>query len=80
MTRQEWIDKCSHWKAKWPVMQPYMAANNTDGVLNLYAVLDAVNQYSTADDILMGDAGSISYAGPTALNAKSGQQIGRAHV
>jgi len=75
MTRQEWIDKCSHWKAKWPVMQLYMAANNTDGVLNLYAVLDAVNQYSTTNDILMGDAGSISYAGPTALNAKQGQRL-----
>jgi acetolactate synthase-1/2/3 large subunit len=75
MTRQEWINKCGHWKAKWPVMQPYMAANNTDGVLNLYSVLDAVNQYSTANDILMGDAGSISYAGPTALNAKSGQRL-----
>ena len=75
MTRQEWIDKCSHWKAKWPVMQPYMAANNTDGVLNLYAVLDAVNQYSKPTDILMGDAGSISYAGPTALNAKPGQRL-----
>ena len=75
MTRQEWIDKCSHWKAKWPVMQPYMAANNTDGVLNLYAVLDAVNQYSNATDILMGDAGSISYAGPVALNAKPDQRF-----
>jgi acetolactate synthase-1/2/3 large subunit len=75
MTRQEWINKCGHWKAKWPVMQPYMAANNTDGVLNLYAVLDAVNQYSTSNDILMGDAGSISYAGPTALNAKQGQRF-----
>ena len=75
MTRQEWIDKCSHWKAKWPVMQPYMAANNTDNVLNLYAVLYAVNQYSKYTDILMGDAGSISYAGPTALNAKPGQRF-----
>ena len=52
-----------------------MAANNTDGVLNLYAVLDAVNQYSKPTDILMGDAGSISYAGPTALNAKAGQRF-----
>lgn len=75
MKRQEWIDKCGHWKAKWPVMQPYMVANNTDGVLNLYSVLDAVNQYSKATDILMGDAGSISYAGPTALNAKQGQRL-----
>lgn len=75
MTRQEWIDKCGHWKAKWPVMQPEYAANNDDYSLNLYAVLDAVNKHSTADMTLMGDAGSISYAGPVALNAKPGQRF-----
>lgn len=75
MTRQEWIEKCGHWKAKWPVMQDEYRANNTDYSLNIYAVLDAINRYSSADDILMGDAGSISYAGPVALNAKEGQRF-----
>ena len=75
MTRQEWIDKCGHWKTKWPVMQPAYEANNTDYKLNLYAVLDAVNKHSSAEDILMGDAGSISYAGPVGLNAKPGQRF-----
>jgi len=75
MTRQEWIDKCNHWKNIWPVMQPEYAANNNDYALNIYAVLDAVNKYSIASDIIMGDAGSISYAGPTALNAKEGQRF-----
>ena len=75
MTRTEWIAKCNHWKQKWPVMQPEYAANNDDYQLNLYAVLDAVNQHSTADMTLMGDAGSISYAGPVALNAKPGQRF-----
>lgn len=75
MTRYEWIDKCNHWKAKWPVMQPEFEANNEDYELNLYAVLDAVNKHSTADMTLMGDAGSISYAGPVALNAKKGQRF-----
>jgi hypothetical protein len=71
MNRKEWISKCGEWKAKWPVMQPDYAANNTDYKLNIYAVLDAINKHSRAEDILMGDAGSISYAGP---------EIGRAHV
>lgn len=75
MTRQQWIEKCNHWKSKWPVMQDEFKANNRDYSLNLYAVLDAINQYSSADDILMGDAGSISYAGPVALNAKQGQRF-----
>jgi acetolactate synthase-1/2/3 large subunit len=75
MTRQEWIKKCNHWKSKWPVMQEEYRANNRDYSLNIYAVLDAINQYSSSDDILMGDAGSISYAGPVALNAKQGQRF-----
>jgi acetolactate synthase-1/2/3 large subunit len=75
MTRLEWIKKCEHWKNKWPVMQPEFAANNNDYEVNLYAVLDAINTFSTADHILMGDAGSISYAGPVALNAKQGQRF-----
>lgn len=75
MTRQEWIQKCNHWKQQWPVMQPEFEANNNDYVLNLYAVLDAVNSYSRDKHIIMGDAGSISYAGPVALNAKQGQRF-----
>ena len=75
MTRQEWVEKCNHWKSKWPVMQEEYRANNSDYSLNIYAVLDAINQYSSANDILMGDAGSISYAGPVALNAKQGQRF-----
>ena len=75
MNRQEWISKCQSWKAKWPVMQDEFRANNDDYELNLYAVLDAVNKHSTANHILMGDAGSISYAGPVALNAKEEQRF-----
>lgn len=75
MTRTEWIERCKHWKQKWPVMQPEYKANNTDYKLNIYAVLDAVNKHSNPQDILMGDAGSISYAGPVALNAKDGQRF-----
>lgn len=75
MNKQEWLSKCVEWKQKWPVMQDEYRANNKDGRVNLYAVLDAINQYSTSADILMGDAGSISYAGPVALNAKEGQRF-----
>jgi acetolactate synthase-1/2/3 large subunit len=75
MTRQEWIEKCNHWKSKWPVMQEEYRPAENDFQLNIYAILDAINQHSLADDILMGDAGSISYAGPVALNAKHGQRF-----
>ena len=75
MNRQAWIDKCNHWKDIWPVMQDEYRANNNDHSLNIYAVLDAINKHSRPEDILMGDAGSISYAGPVALNAKTGQRF-----
>lgn len=75
MTRAEWIEKCNHWKSKWPVMQEEYRPAENDFQLNIYAILDAINQHSLADDILMGDAGSISYAGPVALNAKHGQRF-----
>ena len=75
MTKQEWIAKCNKWKAKWPVMQEEFRPTENDFKLNIYAILDAVNKHSQPEDILMGDAGSISYAGPVALNAKKGQRF-----
>lgn len=75
MMRNEWVQKCNEWKNKWPVMQEEYRPSEGQFQLNIYAVLDAINQHSSADDILMGDAGSISYAGPVALNAKQGQRF-----
>jgi acetolactate synthase-1/2/3 large subunit len=75
VNKQEWIDKCQAWKNKWPVMQPQWQADDHSGVLNLYAVLEAVNEHSFSTHIIMGDAGSISYAGPVALKAKLGQRF-----
>ena len=75
MTKLEWVEKCAWWKHKWPVMQEEYRANNDDYKLNIYAVLDAVNKHSISTDIIMGDAGSISYAGPVALNAKHKQRF-----
>ena len=56
-------------------MQNEYRADNDTYRLNIYAILDAINKHSTANDILMGDAGSISYVGPVALNAKKGQRF-----
>ena len=75
MTKEEWIKKCEHWKSKWPVIQPSYLPNDCDFKLNIYAVLDAINKFSKPEDILMGDAGSISYTGPVALESKKGQRF-----
>lgn len=75
MTRTQWIKSCQRWKEKWPIIQQEYLPQPEDQALNIYAVLHAINQHSTANDILMGDGGSIGYAGPTAMNAKQGQRI-----
>jgi len=69
-----WVEQCNAWKQKWPVMQSEYL-DDSDGRLNIYSVLNAINEYSKPTDILMGDAGSISYAGPVALNAKDYQRF-----
>ena len=75
MTEKElWVQKCNDWKTKWPVMQPEYY-DDSDRKLNLYAVLDAVSKYSPEDSVIVGDAGSISYAGPQAIRAKKGQRL-----
>lgn len=73
MSRQEWIDKCRHWKRKWPVMQPEYL-DDTNG-LNIYAVLEAIHQHSPDDAVLMCDAGSAFYMVPQAYRFKRGQRL-----
>lgn len=73
MNRQEWIKKCNDWKNKWPVIES--SHFSKDDKIDIYAVLHYVSLYSKSEDILMGDAGSISYTGPVALEAKTNQRF-----
>jgi acetolactate synthase-1/2/3 large subunit len=73
MNRAEWITKCQSWKNKWPKIQAEHISDR-DG-LNIYAIMDAMNQYSNPTDIFVGDAGSIYYTGPVTLDIKEGQKL-----
>jgi acetolactate synthase-1/2/3 large subunit len=73
MTRQEWINKCQHWKAKWPVMQPEYL-DDTFG-LNIYAVLDAIFRHAPDDAVFMADAGTAFYTLPQAVRIRAQQRI-----
>lgn len=73
MSRQEWIDKCRHWKRKWPVMQPEYL-DDSHG-LNIYAVLEAIHEHSPNDAVIMSDAGSAFYMVPQAYRFKKGQRL-----
>lgn len=74
MNKREWITQCYHWKSKWSVISEKSFEHSKTGV-DIYAIIDAVNQYSNSNDIIMGDAGSISYVGPVALKSKKGQRL-----
>lgn len=73
MNKESWILKCNEWKSKWPVI------NNShfidDDGIDIYAVLHYVSKFSNSNDIITGDAGSISYTGPVALEAKENQRF-----
>jgi acetolactate synthase-1/2/3 large subunit len=73
MTREEWVAKCQHWKAKWPVMQPEYLSD-THG-MNIYAVLEAIHQHSPDDAVIMCDAGSAFYMVPQAYRIKGKQRL-----
>lgn len=73
MKTTNWIDKCNYWKSIWPVINDSHFLEN-DG-LDIYAVINAINKYSSPESVIMGDAGSISYVGPVALEAKENQRF-----
>jgi len=69
-----WNDTCARWKSQWPVMQDEYL-DDSDGRLDLYAVMDGINRHSPSDAIFMGDAGSAYYLGPTMLEVHDSQRI-----
>lgn len=73
MNRKEWIEKCNHWKYKWPVMQPEYLDDSKG--LNIYAVLDAISTYSPDDAVIICDAGSAFYMVPQAYRIKGTQRL-----
>lgn len=73
MTRQEWIDKCNHWKAKWPVMQPEYLEDSKG--LNVYAVMNAISAHTSDDAVYLCDAGLAYYLLPQMANVRGQQRI-----
>jgi len=60
-------------KNKWPVYLPEHAESDTG--LNIYEVLESINENLISSDIVVADAGSPSYACPTNLKARSTGQF-----
>lgn len=73
MTSNEWVEKCNHWKSKWPMITEEHLVPGDE--INMYAVYDAINKYSKPSDIIMSDAGSSYYISSTAIKNKKDQRI-----
>jgi acetolactate synthase I/II/III large subunit len=71
MTKQEWLDKCTHWKQKWS-QREYLPDDNG---LDIYAVLDAISKNSPDDAVILCDAGTAYYVVPQAYKFKGTQRL-----
>jgi acetolactate synthase I/II/III large subunit len=71
MTKQEWLDKCTHWKQKWSHRE-YLPDDNG---LDIYAVLDAISKNSPDDAVILCDAGTAFYTVPQAYKFKGTQRL-----
>ena len=73
MSKKNWINKCLHWKKKWPV---YLEQFNDDkDGINLYYVIESLNYVSKDDDIFVTDAGTAYYVASQNLNLIKGQKL-----
>lgn len=73
ITKQEWLDKCQHWKNKWPIFeQSYI--DDSDGI-NLYTFIEILNESMTENETIVCDAGSAIYVPSQNLKMKNNQKF-----
>jgi acetolactate synthase-1/2/3 large subunit len=72
-SRIDWIEKCNYWKEKWPLYTDCFIDDN-DGI-NLYTIIETINNCSNTKDILMTDAGSANYVCCQNLKLKKDQKF-----
>ena len=73
MSKQNWINKCLHWKNKWPVYLEQF--NDDENGINLYYVIESLNNVSKDDDVFVTDAGTAYYVASQNLNLIKGQKL-----
>lgn len=57
---KSWVDKCLHWKEKWPVYDPAVHRNDHGGI-NLYEIVESINRNMRPKDCFIVDAGQPCY-------------------
>ena len=71
MTKQEWLDKCSHWKKKWSHHEQL----SDDNGLDIYSVVDAISTYASDDAVILCDAGTVYFVVPQTFRFKGNQRL-----
>jgi len=71
MTKQEWLDKCSHWKKKWSHHEQLPDDNGLD----IYSVVDAISTYASDDAVILCDAGTAYFVVPQTFRFKGTQRL-----
>lgn len=69
----DWVNTCKKWKDQWP---SYDESHVDDSLgIDIYSLLHNISENLADNHVIMTDAGSPSYACPTALKAKSSNQF-----
>jgi acetolactate synthase-1/2/3 large subunit len=68
-----WLEKCNHWKTKWETVD-IQDMNDIDGI-NLYYVIECLNNISLSNDVFLTDAGTAYYVLSQNLKIKQNQKI-----
>lgn len=55
-----WVEKCSHWKDRWPIYNTEVHRSDTGG-LNLYEIVESINRNMKPNDCFVVDAGQPCY-------------------
>jgi acetolactate synthase-1/2/3 large subunit len=67
-----WLEKCQHWKTKYPVCLPEYA-DDSEG-LNIYFFIDCLSKALKNDSVVVTDAGSAGFVTTQAIQLKEGQR------
>jgi acetolactate synthase-1/2/3 large subunit len=70
---QEWVNKCQHWKNKWPIFN--IKDNDDSEGINIYSFIEILNKHSFENEIYVSDAGSAYYVTCQNLKIKEKQKF-----
>lgn len=71
--REEWIKKCAHWRAKFPVITAEI--KNVRNYVNSYYFFDRISDYMDKNAVMVMDQGATFYSYTVAFRNKLGQHV-----